>query len=298
MKHLLRLILPVAALATVSCTKYDYKQELEKYTDNVFFVADRIAGQTHVSTHGEIRVEGDLASQSYIVKIDNVQLSDGAPLRSASVSNLLQFYKEKGESEEDKLIPLYFYFPQSSTTRTSGDLDVSNMRYCYITNSFWISFASDSRYDIWGTPRVRSLYANYNRTQSPVSAGYIVENSLCPSYKFTLNVEQKTVTIVGNGVKLRQDAQDPSKSLDFKTMELRDIPIEFSSTGYAFFVNELIPIINGDPAPQHTITNFQAEIAFDYDGKKTFTYKILNGEGQNISVETKFGLTRLPNTTD
>lgn len=296
MKHLLRFFLPLAALVATSCTKYDYTQDLDKFNDNVFFVSDLVNGTTHLSTHGTIEVKGDLATQGYIVQIDNVQLTADAPLQSATVSNLIQFYKEKGESEEDKLIPLYFFFPQSSSTRTSGDLDVTNMRYCYLSKNFWLSFKSDNRYEVWATPRVRNLYANYNRTQSPISAGYIVENALCPVYKFTLDVEKRTVTVVGQGVRLRQDASDASKSLAFRTLELRDIPVEFSPTGYAFFVNEIIPIADGKEAPQYKITNLQAEIAFDYEGKKTFTYKILNGEGQNVSVETKFGLNRLPNT--
>lgn len=289
MKRILYSLLPAAALLLSSCSKIDYVQKLDSFSDNIFFVEDQMTGSTHVSNEGTIKVEGDLASYSYTVKINNVQLAEGFPLASATVSNLQQYYQEKGESEEDKQIALYFFFRQENFTRTDGTLDVTNMRYCYLTGTYWLSFISDGRYNVWSTPRVRNLYATSTRTQSPVSAGFHVEDALKPAYKFTVDVEKSTVTVKATGVKLKQD-DNAEHTIEFLTMEWRDIPVAFSSSGYSFLVDELVPIINGEAAPQYKISNLRGEIAFDYEGTKTVTYKILNGNDQNVSVESKFDL--------
>ncbi len=289
--NLSSILLPAALLMlSAGCKKYDYTQNLENYHDNIVFVEDKVTGSTFLSNEGQIKVQGDLAAYSYILKLNNFQLYAGAPLRSATISNLTQYYQEKGESEEDKYTPLYYLFRQEAFTRTAGDMDVTDMRYGYLSGTYWLSFGSDGRYNVWATPRARTLYANYNLTQSPVAAGFCVEDALHPGYKFTVDPERRTITVKGNGVKLRQDETDPSKTLEFRTFEWVDIPVDFSSTGYSFYVDELIPNVNGEAAPEFKITNLRGEIAFDYEGRKAVTYKILNGQGQNMSVESRFDL--------
>lgn len=293
MKRLISLLIPLTAIALASCTKIDYTQELDTYNDNIFYVYNTMTGESHVSDHGDIEIIGDISSQSYAVSIKDVQLHDGAPLKSGKVSNLLQVYKPKGESEEDKYLPLYMYFKQESSSYTSGDLDVNSMMYCYLTGTYWLSFNSETYYSVWSTPRVRTLYALKNVINSPISTtGILTEDYLEPGYKFTVNLEKSTVSIKAQGVKFPQDGHDVKYTLNFQSFELKDIPIEFSSQGYSFNVPELIPVINGKAAPEHAISELYGEIAFDYDGKKLLKYKMKNQNGDNILIESTLGLAK------
>lgn len=292
MKRLISLLLPLAAIALGSCSKIDYTQELENYNDNIFYVYNTLTGESHVSTHGEIEITGDISTQTYGVNINNVQLSEGAPLRSSTVYNLLQLFKPKGESEEDKYLPLYFYFKQENAF-TKGDLDVTSMEYCYLTGTYWLSFISEGYNSVWSTPRVRTLFALKTTVNSPLSTtGILTENYLEPGYKFTVDVEKRNVSIKAQGVKFPQDGHDVSHTLNFQSMEWKNIPIEFSSSGYSFYVPELIPVINGKEAPEHAISELYGEIAFDYAGKKLLKYKMKNQNGDNILVESTLGLAK------
>lgn len=293
MTKLFKLFLPVAAALTLgACQKIDYKQDLDKYHDNIFVATDQIDGTIYASDEGLINVIGDLYYQSFTVDIKNVQLYPGAPLKHCTVSNMMQYYKEKGESEEEKLIPLYYFFRQESSTRTEGDMDVTSLRYGYLTNTYWLSFTADSRYQVWATPRVRDLYAVKNTIKSHLSAGTQNESAIQPSYRFTVDVNNKTVNVKATAVKFPQDNKDVSQTLSFSSMEWRDIPIEFSPAGYSFYVPELIPIIGGEAAPQHKISELKGEISFDFDGKKTVTYKMLNQYDKTIYITTEFELLR------
>ncbi len=291
MKRLISLLIPFAALALGSCSKIDYTVDYESYNENIFFAANTMTGETHVSDNGEIDITGDLTTQTYAVNIKNVQLTEASPLKSCKVSNLLQLYQPKGESEEDKYLPLYFYFKQENAY-TSGDLDVTGMKYCYLTGTYWLSFTSGD-YSVWSTPRVRTLYALRTQVVSPLSTtGIMVEDYLEPGYKFSVDIDKRTVSIKAQGVKFPQDGHEVKYTLNFQSMEWKDIPIEFSSSGYSFYVPELIPVINGKAAPEHAISELYGEIAFDYDGKKLLKYKMKNQNGDNMLIESTLALAK------
>ena len=293
MKRLISLLIPITAITLASCTKVDYTQELDTYKDNIFYVYNTINGDAYVSDKGEIEIIGDISSQSYTVSIKNVQLQEGESLKSGNVSNLLQVYKPKGESDEDKYLPLYMYFKQENSANSSGDLNVSSMMYCYLTGTYWLSFNSDGYYSVWSTPRVRTLYALKTTVNSPISTtGILTEDYLEPGYKFTIDMDKRTVSIKAQGVKFPQDGHDVKQTLNFQSMEFENIPIDFSSSGYSFYVPELIPVINGKAAPEHAISELYGEIAFDYDGKKLLKYKMKNQNGDNILIESTLGLAK------
>ena len=130
---------------------------------------------------------------------------------------------------EDQMTPLYVYFLQEKSSHTEGDMDITSMRYGFLSSTYWLSFRADGRYNVWSTPRVRTLYANWNRTQSPVSAGYLIENAIQPGYKFTVDADRKTVKVKAQYVKFRQSPTDTSVTLDFKTFEWPEIEVDCSS---------------------------------------------------------------------
>lgn len=279
-------------MTLMSCQKVDYNVTLDSYKDNLVVVEDYHTGTIYVNDEGQFNVIGDLYNQSFAVELNNVSLYPGAQLTSGKVGNLVQYFMEKGETPEEKEIPIYFFFRQEPTSRLTGDLETEHMKFAYLTNTYWLSFTSQQRYNVWATPRVRPLYAVDNKILSPVSAGFQNESSIQPEYKFTVDVINKTVTVKATGVKFPQDKSDVSQTLSFASMEWRDIPIDFSGSGYSFSVDELIPYINGTAAPEHKIGNLQGEIAFDYEGNKFISYKMLNQYNQNIFIETKFALVR------
>lgn len=289
--NLSSILLPAALLMiSTGCQKYSYTADIEKFNDNIVFVEDQVTGTSHVSNEGQLRVEGNLAYNTFGVYLSDIQLYQGARLASGSVSNMIQYSQEKGGEGEDKMTPLYCYFLQENSSRSEGDLDISSLRYGFLSSTYWLSFRADERYNVWATPRVRTLYANYNRTQSPLSAGYLVEDAIQPGYKFTVDPERGKLNVIAQGVKFRQHPSDVNLTLSFNSFRWNEIDITFNPTGYSFYVEELIPIVDGVSAPQFKITDLRGEIAFDFEGRKTVTYKMLNGQGQNISVETKFDL--------
>ena len=293
MKRLISLLIPLTAIVLSSCEKIDYTQKLETYDDNVFYAYNSLTGETHVSTHGDIEIIGDIASQSYAVNIKDVQLTENSPLLSCKVSNMLQLFKPKSETGDDKYLPLYMYFKQEGSSYTKGDLDVNSMMYCYLTGTYWLSFTSETYYSVWSTPRERTLYALKTTVNSPLSTtGILTEDYIEPGYKFTIDVDKRTVSIKAQGVKFPQDGHDVNQTLNFQSMGFENIPIEFSSSGYSFYVPELIPVINGKAAPEHAISELYGEIAFDYDGKKLLKYKMKNQNGDNILIESTLSLAK------
>ncbi|MBD5239372.1 MAG: hypothetical protein HDS64_06335 [Bacteroidales bacterium] len=292
MKKLFLLFLP-ALIALSACQKVDYNVELDSYKDNVVVVEDQYSGTIYVSDEGQFNVIGDLYNQSFAIELNNVSLYPGATLISGRIGNLVQYFMEKGQTPEEKEIPIYFFFRQEPTSRLSGDLETSSMKFAYLTSTYWLSFTSDSRYNVWATPRVRPLYAVENSILSPVAAGTQTENAIQPEYKFTVDVQSQTISVKATGVKFPQDKADVTQTLSFNTMEWRDIPVAFSSAGYSFSVDELIPYINGSAAPEHKITNLQGEISYDYEGRKVVSYKMLNKDNKNIFIDTKFSLVRI-----
>lgn len=291
MKKLFLLFFP-AVLFLTGCQKINYNVDLDSYKDNVVVVEDFVNGTIYVSDEGRFNVIGDMYYQSFGVELNNISLYPGAPLVSGKISNLVQYFMEKGETPEEKEIPIYFFFRQEPSSRLTGDLETSSMKFAYLTNTYWLSFSTQQRYNVWATPRVRSLYAVDNRILSPVSAGYQNESAIQPEYKFTVDVHNKTITVKATGVKFPQDKSDVSQTLSFSTMEWRDIPVDFSGSGYSFSVDELIPYINGTPAPEHKIGNLTGEIAYDYEGAKKISYKMLNQYNQYIFIDTEFALLR------
>ncbi|MDE6534469.1 MAG: hypothetical protein K2K82_00495 [Muribaculaceae bacterium] len=291
MKKLFLLFFP-AVMTLMGCQKVDYNVKLDTYKDNIVVVEDYHTGTIYANDEGQFNVIGDLYNQSFALELNNLSLYPGSTLVSGRVGNLVQYFMEKGETPEEKEIPIYFFFRQEPSSRLTGDLETTSMKFAYLTNTYWLSFSTQERYNVWATPRVRPLYAVENTILSPVSAGYQNESAIQPEYKFTVDVHNKTVDIKATGVKLPQDKADVTQTLSFATMEWRDIPIDFSGSGYSFYVEELIPYINGTAAPEHKVGNLQGEIAYDYEGAKKISYKMLNQYNQYIFIDTKFELLR------
>ena len=124
MKKLFLLFLP-ALIALSACQKVDYNVELDSYKDNVVVVEDQYSGTIYVSDEGQFNVIGDLYNQSFAIELNNVSLYPGATLISGRIGNLVQYFMEKGQTPEEKEIPIYFFFLQEPTSSLSGDLETS-----------------------------------------------------------------------------------------------------------------------------------------------------------------------------
>ncbi len=186
--------------------------------------------------------------------------------------------------------PAYCYMAQKGSAGTAGSLAVTNMRYGFLSNTFWCGFTSGSHV-VWLTPQERKLYAVRNEVVSPT--GSALESSINPSYTFTLNTEQSTVSIKGVAVKFPQSNTDTNETLDFRTFELNDVPVIFTKQGYTLAAESIVPVINGEANSDHVITGLTGVIGYDYLSDHNLKYTMRNQHGQNITIHTT--LSPVPN---
>lgn len=283
------LILLCAALSLASCTTVNYKEDLDTFKDCVTYVEDSSTGTVWVSNTATVKTIYDYYYEAYTVEMKDLQLYDGATLADATWQNLYQYFQETSTDDDT---PLYYFFRQEGSTRSGGDIEVSGMRYGFLSNTYWMSFnAQEERYRVWSMPRVRTIYASRNT----INCGGIrlEENAIQPAWRFKLDPAAGTVTIDAKDVHLRQDENDPNKTLVLRELLLPAIPVTFTARGFEFEVTgPLIPTVNGQTAPQYEINNFRGQIAFDYEGAKTLTYDIYNGDDKLLQVSSEFSLLR------
>jgi hypothetical protein len=258
----------MAALSTASCLDLSGDNVLTDYSNCFTYVYDNATGTDHIDTNASYRVIGDVSAYTYTLEINNLSVADGSTLRSAKLSNLSQYYSTDST---------YIYIMQRGTTYTTGELDVTNLRWGQIGN-YWLTFnTDDDRYTANVVPRKYNVVAD--TTIVSTKRGIYVEAAIEPVYHVALDPDTETATITAVGAKF-PTSTEVSGTLMFMEMEWRNLPVKFNTTGYTIDIDSFVPYINGELNSEYTITNFHANIDLTYEGEKVCTYRL--GEVGNI----------------
>lgn len=290
--------LPLAALLLAACQPYNPVIDLDSYTEVVTYSVNDATGEAYISENASIDITGDVYNSNYGLKLNNLILGEGIPPQSADLTNLVQYFQEKNP-EDPSSEALYTFFRQEQQTANAGTLDLTSMRFGWLTTTYWMNFTANNGADTytgWAMPKARTLYAveNYITTSS---FGTVTESAILPGYKFILNVPDKTVTVKAFGVKYPQkadgeDAQD--YTLTFANMEWRNIPVQFTATGFYIPPVDFDPYIDGEQSAQHHITGLTGEISANFEGRKRLSFKILNSHNFNANVVIEFDILNKP----
>lgn len=277
----------------------------EVYVKNVGTISDLIIpAVTAESKNGNINFSGERQGIEFVQGvIFNVSVTGSIQANNNAYFYLNITFDNYGQvdfkTKEMKLTivgtkeiytPIYVYLAQHGSQGVSGSLPISNMKYGFLSNTFWCGFTSGSHM-VWLTPRERKLYAVRNEVATP--AGSLIESVINPSYTFTVNTANSTVDIMGVAVKFPQSNTDTKETLDFRTFALNNIPVTFTKDGYTLAADNITPIINGEANSTHIITGLSGSIAYDYTGMHRLTYTMRNQHGQNITIYTT--LSPVPN---
>ena len=259
----------LAAFAVTSCTEFEAENELRNYTNCFTYVYDNQTGSSHIDTEASYRVLADYSTYTYTIEVNNLGVSDGAALRSGRLTQLYQYY--------DADSTYVYMMQQSLTTYQSGDLNITNLRWAEIGN-YWLTFnTDDDRYTANVVPRKYNLAAD--TTYVSTKRGIFVEAAIEPVYHVALDPTTSTATITAVGPKF-PISSDVTNTLFFTEMEWRNLPVEFTTTGYTIDVESFVPYIEGEQKTEYTIKNFHADIDLTFEGKKVCTYRL--GEVGNI----------------
>lgn len=272
-------------LAT-SCKQIETIEELNDYKECFSYSVDTISGTGCVSDFASVKVKGDITSAMYMLEFNDFRLYEGAMLTSSTLSNLPQFMADIRNDKDEIIGAKYYFFKYQNSTRQSGTMEISDFRFGWLSSIFWLNFTSGP-YKVWSLPRRYSLYGVKTEVASPYP-GPNVEQSINPKYTMSLNATKSEVSVKASLVKYPVDNTDPQKSLEFKSLEWPDLPVEFNANGYTINVAEFTPVVDGK-TDEWIIQNFNATISADYDGPKTARFTMRRKDGSlTLRITTNF----------
>lgn len=288
MKKLTFLLALTAAVAASSCKSIDPIEELNSYDNCLVYAVDTVSGSGCLSNFASIDVVGDMTTSNFTLNLNDFQLHDGDNLRSGTLSNLPQFMADvRNETDPEKIDYIkYYFFKYQSSTRQSGDLDISDFRFGWLSSIYWLNFTAGSVKG-WSVPQRYVLYAVRNEVR-PQGMLQQVEQAIFPKYTFSIDVQNSKLSVSAYGVKYPLDATGEIKSLDFRNMEWNNLPLECTESGYKFTVSEFSPVIDGNNSTWK-IKNMTGRISADYDGEKRVEFTLVKADGtQTVRIYTDF----------
>lgn len=289
MKKLILLSAIGAAMFASSCSDTETITDLNEYTDCFSYSVDTVTGIGSAADFASIKITGDISTSTYNLDLKDFRLYDGAPLRTANITNLNQYFVDERDENDKVTNILYTIFHTEQSARYSGDLDLKSFRMGWLSTIFWLNFTSGP-YKVWSLPRRYDLYAIKNTVISPYP-GPNVEKSINPKYTFSLNGNDSKVSVKASGVTLPVDNTDPTKTVRFRVMEWPDLPVIFNEKGYTIDVASFNPVTDGKN-DEWRIRNFKARISSDYEGLKSATYILEKTDGSlRLNITTEFSYT-------
>lgn len=275
-----KFLLPMlaGAMALASCSKIDPVVELNKYDDYVVCAYDDELRTAWATDHCDITVKGDMTSSLYTVIVENVPLYEGAPLRSDTLSRMIQYFENTTPDGKEGDIR-YTLFRQETSTRQSGDLELSGMRLGWLSTQAWLTAkAANGKYTLWSVPRQVRMYANSNAVAGP--NGTNTENAISPRYDMEINASAATASVRAVGVKYPVDVTDPSKTISISQLSWNDLPLRWNATGFTSTVAEFTPSITGKIGKNEikpndfVIRNFSLIFNADYDSPRRASFEL------------------------
>ena len=284
------LLLPAIVLALFSaCKPIDPVDELNVYNDCVVYSIDTINTTEDVVTDfAKIKVTADMSVGAFTLDFVDFKLQPNANVQNITVKGLGQYIKDVKDPEDGTVENLYTFFKSEGYANTEGG-SVRDLRFCWLSTVYWCTFASGQN-RVWSLPSNTRIYANRNDIQN--GGEMLLENSLQPRYDMIFNTANRTVTLIGQGVKLpyTTDASLPETPFAFREFKLENLPLTFNPTGFRVAnIEELKPVTDGQ-RDKFKITDFRLFFDVAYEGDHRAIYNITNLEtGMTLHVTTTFG---------
>lgn len=284
-KYLFPLFGAVVALA--SCSEIDTTEELNQYTDCVVYSHDTAANSGVLSDFASIDVSGDMATRYYQVGLNDFQLYAGAPLQSAEVTRLVQYMKDETDDQQNLVDIYYTFFQQNENTVIEGDMAIEDFHLGWLSTVYWLTFTADGgRYKVWSLPQRVQMYGNRNTINS--NYGTREEKAISPRYDMSFNVQKSTVTIKATGVKYPVDINDPSKSLEFRSLQFSNIPIQCNEKGFTLSAETVDARIDGAD-DEYVITNLSGTFEATFEGTHSIKFTLRSKTtGLVLGITTEF----------
>lgn len=281
MKKFFLLLLPAFMLA--SCEPIDPVVEMNKYNNVVVYSHD-INSNTGIATdNASITVKGDYSSGYYMLELTDFKLAEGQPLRSSTISGLTQFVSDEKDNAGNTQYK-YVYFKTQGMASYSGDLQVIDLKFGWLSTIYWGSFIGEgAQYKVWMLPRRVSTYANEN-TVVNVRGDSIVEKAIHPRFTIELDVEHSTATFSTSSLTLPYSTSE-GKQFNIREMVWPSLPVVYNANGFSIAVESFKPQ-TADGNDKYEISHLACSFDADYDGKRTLSYiitRLSDGEALNVT---------------
>lgn len=285
MKKLLLFLLPLLALG--SCKPIDPVRTVEEYKNVFVYSYDTQTNTGYASDFASIEVKNDMTSGYFMLGLNDFKLAENLPVRSSTVSGLVQYLDEEFGENGEVTGYNYTFFSTQGQAYYSGDLSVFDLRFGWLSTVYWGSFMSDGgRYRLWVLPRETQMYANRNTIVNS-RGDSIRENAIHPRYDLEFNVAAGTVNLRGEGVMLTY-SESEHKFFDIRQLTFPNVPVDFNASGFTARVNKMNPVVNGS-RDEYELTDLELRFNTDFDGQRVAEYTLRRlSDNETVKVISYF----------
>lgn len=280
MKKLFASLLP-ALFMLASCQPIDPVREMNSYQDVVVYSHD-IFSDTGVATDcASMKVKGDFSSGYFLLELNDFKLAEHLPLKSSTVSGLIQYLDENKNSSGDVTGYNYTYFKAEGVASYTGDLQVMDLKFGWLSTVFWGSFLSDgAQYKVWFVPRKVQMYANSNKIIN-MRGDEIPEKAIRPRFDMEFDIAAQTATFTASAVTLPVSTST-GEQFDIRNMTWPSLPLVYNEKGFTINVDRFSPVTDGS-SDKFVVSDFRCNFEVDYDGKRTIEYT-LTRVADNVAI--------------
>ncbi|MBD5425825.1 MAG: hypothetical protein HDR45_06495 [Bacteroides sp.] len=280
MKKLFATLLP-ALFLMVSCQPIDPVREMEEYTDVVVYSHDVYTQSGYASDCASLKVKGDYSTGYFLLELNDFKLAENMPLKSSTVGNLIQYLDENKNSSNEIIGYNYTYFKTEGIASYTGDLQVIDLKFGWLSSIFWGSFISDAaQYKVWFVPRKVQMYANRN-TIINLRGDSIAEKAIRPRFDLEFDVDKQTASISASAVTLPVSTST-GEQFDIRSMTWPSLPLVYNEKGFTIDVASFHPTTDG-VSDKYIITDFRCNFEVSYDGTRTIDYT-LTRVADNVAI--------------
>ncbi|MDE6512862.1 MAG: hypothetical protein K2L05_01600 [Muribaculaceae bacterium] len=286
MKKLFLLLFP-ALMLLGSCKPIDPVVKMNEYNNVVVYSHDLISNTGIATDYASITVKGDYSSGYYLLGLNDFKLAEGQPLRSSTVGNLIQYLADENDANGNEVKYNYAYFQTKGIASYTGDLQVIDLKFGWLSSVYWGSFVGDGyQYQVWFLPRRIQTYANKN-TIVNVRGDSIVEKAIHPRFDIELDVESSTATFTASSITLPYSTSTGSQ-FNIREMVWPSLPIVYTPTGFTIAADSFRPrTAAGNDL--YEITGLRCSFEADFDGVRSVEYTLTRlSDGEAVHVLSYF----------
>lgn len=286
MKKLFLLLFP-ALMILGSCKPIDPVREMNEYKNVVVYSHDLNTNTGIATDYASVTVKGDFSSGYFMLGLNDFKLAENQPLRSSTVGNLIQYLADEKDATGNNVTYKYTYFKTQGMASYTGDLQVIDLKFGWLSTVYWGSFIGDgAQYKVWFLPRRIQTYANRN-TIVNVRGDSIAEKAIHPRFDIELDVNSSTATFTASSITLPYSTSTGSQ-FNIREMVWPSLPIVYTPTGFTIQADSFRPrTAAGNDI--YEITGLRCRFDADFDGERSVEYILTRlSDGEAIKVLSYF----------